>query len=166
MKDGADRKTSAPPTEIECKYRVRRLPALTDSGRQLRQGYIAVDHPVSVRIRDDAGHGCQLTIKSGKGAVRQEVEIPISRDVFDHLWPMAVSRSLEKTRYLIGYKEHKIELDVFHGKLEGLIVAEVEFESLADLQAFEPPDWFEEDLTDDLRYTNVSLATEKVLPPL
>jgi len=51
-----------------------------------------------------------------------------------------------------------IELDVFGGSLDGLIMAEVEFRSAEELAAFEPPDWFGRDVTDDNRYTNAALA--------
>jgi adenylate cyclase len=46
------------------------------------------------------------------------------------LWRLTVGRRLEKTRYRIPLGRLTIELDVFHGKLRGLIVAEVEFASM------------------------------------
>lgn len=151
--------------EIECKYRVMQLPASLGTGRVLRQGYVAIEHPVSVRVREDAREGCLMTIKAGKGAVRREVELPIDRARFDTLWQLAGNRVIEKTRYEIDWQGHTIEVDVFHGRHEGLIVAEVEFDSLEALRAFRPPDWFGDDLTDDMRYTNVALATGAETPP-
>ena len=151
--------------EIECKYRVSCLPSAIGEGRLLRQAYVAIEHPVSVRVRDDARDGCMITIKAGKGAVRHEIELPIDRQQFDVLWRLAGNRSVEKTRYEIDHDGHMVEIDVFHGRHDGLIVAEVEFDSLAALDAFRPPPWFGEDLTDDMRFTNAALALEAGSPP-
>ena len=53
-----------------------------------------------------------------------------------------------------------IELDVYTGDLEGLVVAEVEFDSEEAAEAFAPPEWFGEDVTDDVRYKNQRLARD------
>ena len=45
---------------------------------------------------------------------------------------------------------------MFHGHLEGLVLAEVEFPF--EDTAFDAPDWFLEDVSADKGYTNVSLA--------
>jgi len=52
-----------------------------------------------------------------------------------------------------------IELDIYSGDLAGLIVAEVEFASEDEADAFEPPNWFGPEVTDDARYKNQNLAT-------
>jgi adenylate cyclase len=52
----------------------------------------------------------------------------------------------------------RIDVDVYRGELEGLIVAEVEFESESASREFEPPEWFGEELTGDVRYANEHLA--------
>ncbi len=41
----------------------------------------------------------------------------------------------------------EIELDVYAGALEGLLVAEVEFATEADAREFEPPEWFGDEVT-------------------
>ncbi len=51
-----------------------------------------------------------------------------------------------------------MELDVFGGALEGLLIAEVEFESEAESQDFEPPDWLSDEITGDHRYMGQRLA--------
>ena len=53
-----------------------------------------------------------------------------------------------------------LELDVYHGRLEGLLTAEVEFDAVAAASAFVPPDWLGRDVTDDPRYKNKKLATD------
>ena len=54
--------------------------------------------------------------------------------------------------------DHVIELDVFGGTLDGLVIAEVEFDSTSAMDAFAPPAWFDREVTDDGAYTNASLA--------
>jgi adenylate cyclase len=49
---------------------------------------------------------------------------------------------------------------VYHGRLNGLRTAEIEFESLAAATAFVPPGWLGRDVTDDPRYKNKRLATQ------
>ncbi len=61
-------------------------------------------------------------MKAGQGLVRDEVEVTVDAEAGRVLMAMAGDRRLEKTRYLLG----PWELDVFSGKLEGLVVLEVE----------------------------------------
>ena len=51
-----------------------------------------------------------------------------------------------------------IELDIFHGKFEGLILAEVEFPSLEEAKNFTPPEYFGEDVTFSTEYHNSTLS--------
>ena len=132
--------------------------ALASSGVEFRQGYLAGDEQRSIRIRDAGEQGCTLTFKAGSGAERTELEWPIERREFDAAWPYTAGRRITKTRHRIPTGDHVIELDVFGGSLDGLILAEVEFRSAEELAAFEPPDWFGRDVTDDGRYTNAALA--------
>jgi CYTH domain-containing protein/CHAD domain-containing protein len=133
-------------------------PALAGGGVEFRQGYLASDERRSIRVRDAGEQGCTLTFKAGSGAERTELEWPIERREFEAAWPFTAGRRITKTRHRIPTGEHVIELDVFGGSLEGLILAEVEFGSVEELAAFQPPDWFGRDVTDDGRYTNAALA--------
>jgi len=60
---------------------------------------------------------------------RRELEIELTPDQFNTLWPGTEGRRIEKIRYQIDEGAQKIELDVFRGNLEGLVLAEVEFAS-------------------------------------
>jgi adenylate cyclase len=53
----------------------------------------------------------------------------------------------------------EIEIDVFEGELAGMITAEMEFDSEAVSDAFEPPDWLGIEVAGDERYANETLAT-------
>lgn len=59
---------------------------------------------------------------------------------------------------MIPLDSHTIELDVFHGYMEPLIMAEVEFDSEEDANSFTPPEWFGEEVTYNRAYHNVNMA--------
>ena len=64
-------------------------------------------------------------------------------------------KCLQKTRYYIQHGQDTWELDVFHGALEGLIIAELELD--AEDQVFEMPSWIGEEVTFDPNYLNSNL---------
>jgi adenylate cyclase len=146
--------------EIERKFRVSGgaagLPPL-GAGTRLRQAYVAVDDTVEVRVRDQGGTHL-LTVKGGRGVERAEVEVEIDAAEFDELWRLAPDRRIDKTRYRVPVGGHTAEVDVYAGALEGLVVAEVEFASREECDAFVPPPWFGEEVTGDPRWSNAALA--------
>jgi CYTH domain-containing protein/CHAD domain-containing protein len=144
--------------ERERKYLVAVPPELPLQGTEVKQGYLALDGIVSVRVRESADEGCTLTVTAGRGAARTEIEWPMSDEQFASVWEQTRGRRLRKTRYRLPLNGHDIELDLFHDDLAGLALAEVEFESDHDLETFEPPAWFGREVTGELAFTNASLA--------
>jgi CYTH domain-containing protein len=111
-----------------------------------------------VRRRDD---DFTLTVKSGSGLSRAEHEIEISRKQFESLWPATEGSRIRKRRHrLPAGGDLQIELDVYGGSLEGLIVAEVEFDDPWAAESFEAPHWFGREVTDNSAYKNQRLALE------
>jgi CYTH domain-containing protein len=143
--------------EIERKFLVETVPERLPPGRLLRQAYVAVEGDVSIRVRDDDG-ARSLTVKGGRGTIRAEVELEPDADQFAALWELAGDRRVEKTRHVLPLPPVAVELDVYAGGLEGLVVAEVEFDSVEASEAFEPPSWFGREVTGDGAWTNASLA--------
>ena len=146
--------------EIERKFLVARLPAALAklSGSAIRQGYIIVaEDGVELRIRQKGSRFFQ-TIKAGEGLSRTEIEIELSHDQFQRLWPYTDGRRVSKTRYALPIGNHTAELDRFDGDLAGLLLVEVEFSSVQASRQFEPPDWFGADVTENCRYKNRQLA--------
>lgn len=146
--------------EIERKFLVTTLPSdLAEHPRSgLRQGYLAItEEGVEVRVRA-AGDEYTLTVKSAGELVRTEVGVPITAAQFEALWPLTAGRRIEKqrTRYPLG--SLVADVDVYEGDLAPLQILEVEFTSLEDSRAFEPPAWLGMEVTDDLRYKNKNLA--------
>jgi adenylate cyclase len=152
------------PIEIERKFLVAEAPS--DLSRwpssAIEQGYLAVAADgTEVRVRRRDGRAAVLTVKSGGSRRRVEEEIDIETERFEHLWPLTEGRRIEKTRYEIPADDGAvIELDVYAGDLEGLVVAEVEFESDEKADLFAPPPWFQREVTDDARYKNHRLACD------
>ncbi len=144
--------------ELERKYLVTAPPDLPTRGTEVRQGYLAIDGIVSVRVREAGDDGCTLTIKAGRGRSRTELEWPISDEQFAAAWEQTRGRRIRKTRYTIPVDGYEVDLDVFHDDLSGLVLAEVEFDSDETMSAFEPPHWFAREVTDELAFTNASLA--------
>ncbi len=148
-------------TEVERRFLVDRLPDDLESypSDRLSQGYLAVD-PAGAQVRlRRRGYHTLLTIKSGRGLARAEEEFVIDGPRFERLWPATEGRRVEKTRYKLPLDGGlTLELDVFSGALEGLVMAEVEFDSVEAALAFTPPDWLRPEVTEDRRYENARLA--------
>jgi adenylate cyclase len=146
-------------TEIERKFLVTDLPGedVLGPGARLRQGYLAQDGEVQVRVRI-AGPSAVLTVKAGRGLVRTEVESAIGADQAEALWPYTDGRRIEKVRHRCPLAGAVADVDVYEGALAGLVTAEVEFASEAEAAAFEPPGWFGRDVTAEPGWDNASLA--------
>jgi CYTH domain-containing protein len=151
--------------EVERKFLVSELPAGGLDERAatgIDQGYLAIGADGSeVRLRRRAGRHT-LTVKSGGGLTRSESEIELSAEQFEQLWPATETRRLEKVRYEIPVADAglTIELDIYTGSLDGLIVAEVEFQGEAAAGEFTPPGWFGQEVTADEAYKNRRLAVD------
>ncbi len=144
--------------EIERKYLIPRIPerlAIRNT-RVIEQGYLSTN-PV-VRIRRD-NDDYILTYKSSGLMVREEYNLPLTRESYEHLKTKIDGRLIRKTRHVIPCKEDLfIELDIFEGDLAPLVLAEVEFPSEEAANRFTPPDWFGEDVTFSSEYHNSTLS--------
>jgi adenylate cyclase len=146
--------------EVERKFLVDTAPTLDDTpAEEIDQGYLASGSDGEVRLRRKGEH-LLLTAKRGGGLAREEAEIELDREVFDRLWPLTEGRRLHKRRHVLPLGDLEMEVDVYAGDLDGLVVAEIEFPSEDAARSFEPPEWLGEDVTGDPRYLNETLATE------
>ncbi|MEA3410561.1 MAG: CYTH domain-containing protein [Pseudomonadota bacterium] len=147
------------PEEIEHKFLVRdgSWKAAVTRRVEYRQGYLANNDNCSVRVRvsDSRAH---LNIKSARlGVQRLEFEYEIPLDEAHALLDELCAKPLvEKVRHFVPHAGKLWEVDEFRGENAGLVVAEVELESVGE--AFERPDWVTEDVSDDPRYYNVNLV--------
>ena len=159
--------------EIERKYLIKELPADIDkySFHIIEQAYLNTSPVVRIRKQDDK---YILTYKGGGLMAREEYNLPLNKEAYNHLLPKHDGNVISKKRYLIpieephfkdGFVPEKdlkltIELDEFYSPLK-LLMAEVEFTSIEMANSFLPPDWFGEDVTNNPDYHNSVMSTKK-----
>lgn len=153
-------------TEIERKYKVKYLPELPRQFAHIRQGYLNLDKERTTRIRiadyvnrDSQENATVATVnfkgkKVGISAPEFEFNVPLE-DGFG-LYNMAIA-TVEKVRYRIPFGSLTIELDVFGGYNEGLVIAEIELPD-EDTPVIGLPDWIGEEVSGK-EYQNANLAT-------
>lgn len=144
--------------EIERKYLIHTLPGNLENYPQKRieQGYLCTSPVVRIRRENEEYF---LTYKSKGLLSREEYNLPLTQEAYEHLKIKTDGYLISKTRYLLPLDDtHTIELDVFHAPFSPLYLAEVEFASLEEAENFTPPDWFGEDVTFDGRYHNSAMS--------
>lgn len=145
--------------EIERKYLIKELPANLSSysSHEIEQAYLCTDPVVRIRRQDE---NYILTYKSRGMMSHEEYNLPLNKEAYEHLKSKADGNVITKRRYLIPLSEGlTIELDLFSGVFEGMILAEVEFPTEEAANSFTPPDWFTEDVTFRKEYHNSYLST-------
>lgn len=147
--------------EIERKFLVVDDSYKDYTSTRIRQGYLSSEpsRTVRVRVKDNRGY---LTVKGLTcGATRDEFEyeIPLC-DAEAMLCMCDPDTVIDKIRYNVG----RWEVDEFHGRLEGLRVAEIELS--VENEAIALPSFAGREVTGDERYYNSALASATKLPPL
>lgn len=126
--------------------------------RQLTQYYVKVGDVEERFRRQDNLYFHTIKKQVDGGLQREEIETECTRDDFEENKHHIIGNIIEKDRYVLPHGEYKIEIDIYRGALEGLIIGEVEFPTKEEAAAFIPPDSFEIEVTWDKRYKNQSLA--------
>ena len=158
--------------EIERKFLVvnKDYKQLAISRYTIMQGYLCKEPDRTVRVRIKTiqeGQGkAFLTIKSkpnNMGFSRFEWEKEIDVEDAKQLIQMCPN-PIEKTRWLVPAEVEKLsdesvsavwEVDEFHGRLEGFVMAELELEN--EKQTFCTPAFVGEEVTGDPRYYNANM---------
>jgi CYTH domain-containing protein len=157
--------------EIERKYLVTSdcYKELAVARYHIRQGYISREKTGTVRVRitDDKAY---LTIKGKPAAghfARYEWEKEIDVQEAEELMKLCQGTVIDKTRWIVPAEtvdnlqltvdnlQLIWEVDEFHGKHEGLVIAEIELE--CEEQSFEIPDFIGDEVTHDPRYYNANM---------
>ena len=90
---------------------------------------------------------------------REEYNLPLNKNAYDHLIKKADGNIITKKRYEIpddsGYT---IELDIFEGLFAGTVLAEVEFPTIEAANSYTPPSWFIQDVTNNPDYHNSNMS--------
>ena len=147
--------------EIERKYLVTSdcYKEMAVARYHIIQGYISREKTGTVRVRitDDKAY---LTIKGKPAAghfARYEWEKEIDVKEAEELMKLCQGTIIDKTRWIVPAMEEglKWEVDEFHGKHDGLVVAEIELESEDQVVAL--PAFIGKDVTDDPQYYNANM---------
>ncbi|HLV45559.1 MAG TPA: CYTH domain-containing protein [Flavobacterium sp.] len=146
--------------EIEKKFKVKNTTFLKDINTKSKivQGYLSSNPDRTVRIRTKNNKGF-ITIKgrsSDSGTTRFEWEKEIDFNEAEQLLNLCEDFIIEKTRYEVLFQNQLFEIDIFEGKNEGLIMAEIELES--ENQNLILPDWLGDEVTGDVRFYNAYLS--------
>ncbi|MDO4199113.1 MAG: hypothetical protein Q4D13_09035 [Erysipelotrichaceae bacterium] len=154
--------------EIERKWLIdiNKIPYVLDEYAHwdIIQAYISFKPTIRIRKIENL-HENILTIKSSSknnGLSRDEYEIEISDEEFNNLLNKTEGIILSKTRYRLKEDIYLYEIDIFHNEYEGLGYLEIEFESEEEAVSFIEPSWIIKELTYDVRYTNASLAKNRL----
>jgi len=154
-------------TEIERKFLVTSdaFKAQATGSYEIMQGYLCKEpgKTIRVRIRDTRAF---LTIKSSllrEGLAKFEWEKEIELADAKELMQICMPGVIHKTRYIIPCKgerlevkgERKWEVDVFHGRLDGLVLAEIELGD--ENEPVSLPDWIGEEVTGQPQYYNANM---------
>ncbi|MCI9663382.1 MAG: CYTH domain-containing protein [Lachnospiraceae bacterium] len=158
--------------EIERKFTVAALPENLCEYPCLviEQAYLNTDPVIRIRRQNEEYY---LTYK-GKGLLsREEYNLPLNKEAYEHLRTKADGNLISKKRFLIpicspvfregfqipeGTGALTIELDVFEPPFAPLVIAEVEFPDEETAKAFVAPSWFAQDVTFDPQYHNSTLS--------
>jgi len=145
-------------TEIERKFLVKgEFMHLSVKQIKITQTYLSIDPDKTIRLRLKDNKAF-LTIKGRSeenSIVRNEWEFPIPYSDAVEMMEICLPGKIVKTRYLIPSGIHTFEVDVFHDKHEGLVIAEIELGS--ENETFEKPEWLGEEVTGNPRYYNANL---------
>jgi adenylate cyclase len=124
---------------------------------EMIQTYLTIDPEKTIRLRI-ADEKAYLTIKSRprlNTISRNEWEVEIPFEDAKEMMNICLPGRVVKTRYLVPAGKHTYEIDVFHEKNEGLVVAEIELQF--DNEQFEKPAWLGEEVTGLPQYYNANL---------
>lgn len=160
--------------EIEKKYTIKKLPENLDHYpcKIIEQAYLNTAPVVRVRKSNATYY---LTYKGSGLMAREEYNLPLDEASYRHLLTKADGNIISKKRYVIPIEKPQfqknfvpaieptlsIELDVFAPPFAPLVMAEVEFPSVEMADAFIPPAWFDEEVTNNPEYHNSVMSRKQ-----
>lgn len=139
--------------EIERKFLLEKFPEqlpLLESS-EVEQGYLSVTPAVRIRSKTINGKTSYMLCIKGKGTlVREEVELPLEKDAFQRLKNLLPGEMIRKEfRVYELYGGYELECNlVDSGSKTEFMYAEVEFDSVEEANAFIPPEFLGEDITE------------------
>ena len=157
------------PREIERRFILSHLPPgfVLHPSYYTQQAYVLIDEAAQIeervryRLTPDDNATYQRCRKQGSGRSCDETEAPISAMEFAQGLVNRIGNQIIKRVFYELYDLRWIEFHIFMSH-RPLMMIEVEFKSEEDAAAFQPPDWFGPEVTNDRRYNNASIALNGV----
>ena len=152
--------------EIERKFLLKEVPDNLEKYPYLiiEQGYLCRGPVIRIRRQNDE---YILTYKGKGHMVREEYNLPLNKEAYEHLLPKIDGKLIKKKRYVIPLNELApsyadsaltVELDIFEGHMSGTVLAEIEFNTQEEAENFIMPDCFTEDVTANNAYHNSTMS--------
>lgn len=156
-------------SDEDCSRYFERMSRLARESKLLSQGYVKQNNSEKyLRIRqfgDDSFIAYKESIPGRTSIVRNEWEQKIPQFVFDALWTETEGMRIEKTRLFVDVNSKTFEIDFFHGRNEGIVIVECEFNSIEEAENFKllpqelrPIHGSVQDVTFNDRYTNQNMS--------
>lgn len=156
--------------EIERKFIIKYLPKEVESIRKITQKHVYKDSICSIRVRKSVDvftnekeftHTIKVRNEQKQKYSICELEEKITEEEFEEAYPFRGSKVIDKYRCVVPIEGGlKVEVDVFDRWLMGLIIAEVEFESIEQAEKFQMPEWFRGEVSHS-DYSNRKLSTQR-----
>jgi adenylate cyclase len=146
-------------TETERKFLVRgEFRHLAVKQISITQAYLSKDPVKTIRLRiaDDKAFMTIKTPLTLESIGRNEWEFQIPVEDAAAIMKICLPGVIIKTRYLIPAGPHTFEVDVFHDKNEGLVIAEIELG--CENEEYIVPEWLGQEVTGNPAYYNSNLA--------
>lgn len=141
--------------EIEKKYLAAHLPRVIKNVEPIRlfDVYFPDDPAEEAHLRArKSNNNYELTKKipvvGPHSTARLETTIALSRAEFESI-TAGHERIIEKERYKVSISGHRAQVDVFTGKLAGLILIEINFEDEVHMRGFNKPSCCGTEITDE-----------------
>ncbi len=138
-------------SDIECEkvFLIKRLPSdiLKYKSIFIQIGDFTLANDIDILKIRCKGDDCELIKKEYiSEAERREYRIPLNKQEFDLLYPVAI-RKHAKRRFFYPLGKYTCEIDVYLEDMLGYARAEVELDNPEEIKNFKCPDWFGNEIT-------------------
>ncbi|MBI2025769.1 MAG: adenylate cyclase [Candidatus Levybacteria bacterium] len=140
--------------ELELTYLPKFLPSGVTSSpsKKMLDIYLpgSAEHPILRvrRLEDRYEITKKQPVTKGDSSRQLETTIPLTKEEFAELEKLSGKR-IDKIRYFYKENGFNYEVDVFQGKLRGLVLVDIEFQSVEDKSNFTPPEWLLAEITQE-----------------
>ena len=153
--------------EVECRYLLNKVPeGLLDdpkgwliTDRYLLNTRLRLRHMKSVTGEENIYKLTQKYQSETQNAYETTItNMYLTEAEYNHFVALE-AKILKKRRYPYRVQNHSLSIDVFEGRHQGLILAEMELETKAEVSEFVLPSFVLKDATDDPFFTGGNLVT-------